>query len=352
MRTLILTVGTSLLTNAGWRRGDELPDPTAAMVALHRADPAEASAEMHTLLRLPLRERENDRLVWLHSDTAEGRWCAMVLSGYYASCGYECEMRQIHGLGYHAATFAEEGLRNLLAETFSLVHAAGGPAYVTLCATGGFKAEIAYLNLVGLLLGIDVYYLHEQFRELVGLPRLPIDWHTDWVEQNAAFFDWIDERPRRAAEVESWLRGQPDLRLLVADADDGHSYLTPAGDLLYRAYKERAARGPRTAWPPGSGRSPREKVMLSGMEHHRPAAWERWVGRLAEIDCVRAIRHAGASPGGSRPRIVPAEEGSGALIIAFGQGADELVLRVETTAGDERQLELVRTWIERNMRRW
>ncbi len=290
MRTVIVSVGTSLLTNRGWRREQELPAREGVLADLARADLAGASAETHTLLRLPLREREADRLAWLHSDTPEGRWCATVLRDYYATLGYDSTLHESTGLGYHEATFAERGLRTLLAETFGVIAAAGGSGNVTICATGGFKAEIAYLNLVGLLLGIDVYYLHEQFRELVSLPRLPLDWNMAWVAGNTDFLEWIDEEPRATAVVENRLRAQPDLRPLVADAADGNSYLTPVGDLLYRTYRERAAERPRAAWPPPSARAPREKDQVSSIAHHRPAGWERVVERLTEIDCVEAVR--------------------------------------------------------------
>jgi hypothetical protein len=62
-----------------------------------------------------------------------------------------------------------------------------------LCATGDFKAEVAFLNVLGALLHV------EQFREIVRLPRL---------------------------------RGRPELRPLVMDDAGGHTYLNAAGDLL------------------------------------------------------------------------------------------------------------------------
>jgi len=364
MRTVIITVGTSLLTNrdendgravrpwGGWRRDAALPTPEAAALFLGEADPAQASAETHTLLRLPL--RETDRLAWLHSDTPEGHWCAMVLDTHYQAQGYPGALHRITGLGYHEASFAERGLRTLLARTFDVIDAAGGPDHVTLCATGGFKAEIAYLNLAGLLLGIDVYYIHEQFRELVSLPRLPLDWDMAWVERNEGFLRWIDAEPRRSVEVESRLRADPHLRPLVAEAADGNSYLAPAGDLLYRSYRERAATGPRATWPPASARAPREKDGLSGVEHHRPRGWEGFVARLTELDCVERVHvdKGGHGRGGARPRIYAANPVDGTLGVVLGTGAEELPLCVETTARGEGQLGLVRTYLEHNMKGW
>ena len=179
-------------------------------------------------LRLPLREREADCLAWLHSDTPEGQWCATILRDHDATLGYDSTLHESTGLGYHEAIFTERGLRTLLAEPFGLISAADWSVNVTIRATGGFKAEIAYLNLVGLLLGIDVYYLHEQFRELVSLPRLPLDWNKAWVADNVDFLEWVDAEPRATAVVENRLWAPPpDLCPLMANADDGNSYSRP-----------------------------------------------------------------------------------------------------------------------------
>ena len=355
MRTILVTVGTSLLTNGGWHRDQDLPT-LAVATEWASTNPVRAAAETNTLSRLPLRETNVDRLAWLHSDTSEGQLCAEALQASYASQGYTSSLHRITGLGYNEATFAERGLRTLLAEAFAVIDSAGSTDAVTICATGGFKAEIAYLNLLGLLLGIDVYYIHEQFRELVSLPRLPLDWNLDWVNENEIFFHWIDEEPRRTEDVENWLHGRPVLRQLVADAADGHSYLTPVGDLLYRVYRQRSARAPRATWPLASEAAPhaKKKDILSAKPHHRPEGWQRYVERLAEIDCVSAIGYDGAHTGigGTLPRVLAGPSGVGRLYVVIGKDGTELSLRVQTTAMNDEQLGLVRTWIERNIKKW
>src|SRR5205823_746564 len=112
------------------------------------------------------------------------------------------------------------------------------------------------------------------------------------------FFDWIDAEPRGSVEVESWLRGRPELRPLVVDDADGNTYLNAAGNLLYAAAREQLAQGPRVAWPPPSPLPPTDKNGLSSVEHHRPRGWERFVQRLCEIDCVQRLRYDKAAVGG------------------------------------------------------
>ena len=353
-RLLICTVGTSLLTNrdarpwAGWRSPQPLPDDDDVNRWLAAADPVDASAETNTLHALAL--SADDRVLLLHSDTPEGRFCSERLRDYLANgrCR-DAGGRPLAALGYHSASFAQRGLKSLVAEVLVAVGSARQQGLEpVLCATGGFKAETAFLNLLGALLGVEVYYIHEQFREIVRLPRLPLAWDAEFVERHRDFFDWIDAEPQTSAAVEGWLRGRPELRPLVQDGDDGNTYLNAAGDLLFRAARERLAAGPRVRWPDPVARPPDEKDGVSGTEHHRPRGWERFVRRLCEIDCVSRVRYDAAAHGGPSVKVLDAH--TGAVGVVFGPPDAALPLRVETTARGAAQAELVADYIRRQVR--
>jgi putative CRISPR-associated protein (TIGR02619 family) len=348
-RLIICTVGTSLLTNrdgrpwSGWnpRAPDRLPDPPAVDFWLNSADPEKASAESNTLRMLELSDA--DVLALLHSDTAEGRFCAQALDRLYRPQCRDVSLEQIGRLGYGAADFTR-GLKALVDVTLQLERKGRDQDRQPLfCATGGFKAEIAFLNLLGALLEIEVVYIHELHRELVRLPRLPLTWDPEFVSRHEEFFRWIDEQPRRSGEVETWLRSRPELRLLVEDDSDGHTFLTAAGDLLVKAARERLGAQPRASWPAADPRPPAEKNKVSGTEHHRPKGWERFVDRLCTIDCVRLVRYDSAVHGGPHVKIMDSK--TGALGIRFGAGDAALPLRVETTALGNEQCELVASYM-------
>ena len=255
MTTLILSVGTSLLVNA---RKDLHPAPAKAkkdatpalltvedLVAwLRTQDLTRASAETHTLLRLPV--QAGDRLAWLHSDTPDGVHCADALHQYYGQQGYASTLHRIAGLNNNnEAAFVEHGLRALVSTAMAVMAQAGGPANVRILATGGFKAEIAYLNLIGILNNVEVVYLHELFHQVVVLPRLPLDWHTDWVDEHRDFFQALNSKTGLPpASVEEYIArhaGLPTMPpLLVNEA--GHMRLSAAGIALYQAYLGRLAR--------------------------------------------------------------------------------------------------------------
>ncbi len=355
-RLLICTVGTSLLTNrddrpwAGWlpQRKDPLPEPAAVDAWLATADPVMASAETNTLHAVGLGADDYVRL--LHSDTPEGRFCSQRLLTYLgAGRCREADERKLNALSYHQGSFAQRGLRSLVDEAIAAVRRANDHGLEpVLCATGGFKAEIAFLNLLGALLKVEVCYIHEQFREIVRLPRLPLAWDAGFVLRHRDFFEWIEEEPRVSSDVESWLRGRPELRPLVDDDPGGHTFLNAAGNLLFRVAREELALGPRAVWPPAANLSPKEKNGLSGVEHHRPLGWENFVDRLAAIDCVRRIAYDAAAHNGPRARVLDAAQGK--LAVRYESGGRALPLAVFTTAQGEAQTELVADYIRNRLR--
>lgn len=211
----------------------------------------DAAAETHTLLRMPLRSPDQDRLVWLASETKEGRWCADVLHALYSHKGYDSEVREIKRLSNSSEQrFAREGLRSLVTEAMDIIRDAGGPQNVVICGTGGWKAEIAYLNLIGLLRHIEVYYIYETFKKVILLPRLPLSWNANWVHKHQQFLNSLaDGRTLPIQEVEEYQHKQPrgereDLEQLFADNEDGTASLTPAGEAIYQAYLDSTARRP------------------------------------------------------------------------------------------------------------
>lgn len=349
-RLLITTVGTSLITNRKrpwkWSPWTEEPLPDSKIVDdwLATADPVEASAEMNTLHRRTI--GETDRISFLHSDTPEGKYCSDRLGTYYKQKCREVRQCVLKALSYQDKSFAQRGLKSLISVTLQEIRFARDYKLIPIfCATGGFKAEIAFLNLLGALLNIEVYYIHELHREEVQLPRLPLTWNTDYVLQHQDFFEWIKKELRKTQEVESWLNASPELQPLVTNIDiDGNSYtdLSAAGELLYEAAK---ASRPRVVWPQPSDNSPEQKYGLSGVEHHRPNGWEQFVDRLCKIDCVSYVRYNTDARSGTEVKVMNGEEGT--IGVRFGPTGNVLPLQVDTTARGIEQTELVAAHIRK-----
>ncbi len=353
-RVIVTTVGTSLLTNreddrpwAGWRWGSPLPSPDSVYQWLPTADPVKISAETNTLHSLQI--SDNDWLELLHSQTEEGLFCAQRLQTYYAPNCRQVTLKSIHSLNYHHESFAQHGLKSLVIQVFEIIDktvpSLPGSPQIIFAATGGFKAEIAFLNLIGALLNIEVYYIHDQFRELVRLPRLPLTWDTDYVTQNQDFFEWIDDEPRTAIEAESWLKGRPQLRPLVEESGD-HVYLNVAGSLLYKAAKSLQNTQPKAHWPDADPNPPDQKEGVSKVPHHRPNGWEAAVRWLCSIDCVTRVRYDTGTHGGSPVSVTD----NGDIFVRYTDGKDHLPLLVSTTATSRDQAELVADYFRRRFK--
>ena len=181
METIIMTVGTSMLTNRDsdleekrpWVGQKTIGDRTVALEWLSKKFSEDEkslewlSAETNTFLRLSL--QLNTEVMLLHSDTPVGLECAEVVRDFFKSVlGQEnVSLHQLPGINYEYSDSesALEKMANLLEK---LINAAKGA--VTLAATGGFKAQTMIMALVGNSRGVPVCYIHEEYRALIYLP--------------------------------------------------------------------------------------------------------------------------------------------------------------------------------------
>lgn len=151
---------------------------------------------------------------------------------------------EIADLSYAESRFKLRGLRALVATLAERIERELRQGVeVAINATGGFKAEIAYATLVGLLFDVPVYYIHEQFNELIEMPPVPVAWDYGVLAKWEDFFEWIDAEPRSTADVDRYRPAPPqEVRVLLMDDADGCTYLSPAGEAFVRAYEYALAR--------------------------------------------------------------------------------------------------------------
>ena len=193
MRTVICTTGTSI---AGGRpfNGDPKEyrhEVSKRLAELERQYPDQteffhqASAETNSLLSL--QANEQDRVIFLSTETPDGRICA-------EECGrllqekrrVNCEVLQVEGLQMGDPTrFRRVGIQKL----FEVLDrqcgdlADAGRQEVTLNVTGGFKSVVPYVTLYGLLHQLPVVYLFERSKALLRLPPVPINFDYERLGQ-------------------------------------------------------------------------------------------------------------------------------------------------------------------------
>lgn len=238
-RILLTTAGASLLNNAQ-RDGLDVTDETAVLAYITR-DPQRASAETNSLSRIL---QEGDEVVLLHSDTEEGARVATLLERFYQEQGVSCSRVRIYGLTYEAQGFVDFGLKNFVrALAGEIRKATKRGKEVVINATGGFKAEIAYATVLGLLFKVPVCYIHERFQEVVVLPPAPMGWDSSLFLWYREFFDWLSQgeggvRPK--SEAQGRVAALPEeAQVLLEEFDlEGKSYvgLSPLGEAYFEAF--------------------------------------------------------------------------------------------------------------------
>ncbi len=245
MRTIIATVGTSLIGKARGKLGvNEATDEQIANY-LRTAEPKDAGAEINSLSRIL---QKGDRIVFIHSHTEEGKRCAELLRRHYTNEGYQAESVEVPDLDYTEKKFRNRGLRSLVNILAQQIEEARKRQHeVVINATGGFKAEIAYATLIGLLFKVPVCYIHEMFRDIIMLPATPIGWDFSLIADHEEFFEWIEADLRPKSEVDNRLKSLGEDReritMLLAE-EEGYTFLSPVGEAFYQAYREKIKYAP------------------------------------------------------------------------------------------------------------
>ncbi len=237
-RTIIVTVGTSLLGNA--RRaaaGSAAMDIHALRAYLKITKRVTSSAEMNSLDRMNV--DGGDDLLFIHSATDDAHLCAEALADYWESHCHGTGLQELKDVGPNAQKFRDGGLRGLvrvLVEQIARSEKAGRS--VAINATGGYKVQIAYATLVGLLLKVPVYYIHETMNELMEVPAVPLGWDLSVIFDNEEFFGWLDEEPRQTTDVNDRKANLPGaVNMMLTDETDGCTYLSAVGEAIYGAYR-------------------------------------------------------------------------------------------------------------------
>ena len=237
MRTILTTVGISLISPH--KHDGQTPDDQALANYLRHTDPAAASAETNSLSRI-LEPAKGDRIVFLCSDTEPGKLCAEALKTHYSPT-YRPSVEVIPNLTYKESRFKVQGLRSFVSTLINLVREHKESGEVLINATGGFKAEFAYANLIGLLFNVPVFYIHEAFKDIIEMPAPPIGWDYSLIAEAEEFFEWIDGDYRETVMVNSRLSELPTEIRFLLEEEDNFTFLSPTGEVFFEAFREQQA---------------------------------------------------------------------------------------------------------------
>jgi len=301
---LVCTVGTSLKTNlekseeAGIRSALEQKNVKGLSLELLNQSPEDrlCGAEINSITSIIKQGHLNNkrRLVYLVSDTEDGKFLGQVLTQYYENHNnpYQFQKVEFHPLeGLADATpkrFRTEGLRNLVRAIAQVVNEEGSETMV-INATGGYKAQIAFAGMIGQALEIPVCYLFERFSEVIELPPQPISLDLSfWLENVDQFYDLADNEARENPS-------QRDHRFAtLVDAIDINGQtvigLSPVGQLFHETFRHRFKIQRQRILPPASGIAPEEKaIKYEDQNSKKHSGLSYYLGRIRKVPYVNRL---------------------------------------------------------------
>ncbi|MGB3511166.1 MAG: putative CRISPR-associated protein [Microcoleaceae cyanobacterium] len=339
MPTIITTTGTSLLSNAtrelNKNKGESFADDELQNY-FKSVGPEKASAETKSLLKIANPE---DEVVLLYTKTVNGELCAREVARYLKGKKWSnIRLRELP-LEENEAQFERRGLRelvNILIEEISKAQRENQEVIIN--ATGGFKAEIAYTTIVGMIFQVPVKYIYQFFEEPITFPTLPISWNVDLLLGYEEFFEWIDEEPRRNSEVEQRLKALPELErnqvqqlLLPADEND-KIMLSAAGDILWKRVAQQRELAELVEDAPPSEIPTADKISSSLAEdkHHFPKRTLEFAKKVAEVEAVEEII-GGHFENTTRKRIKKVDD-DGSIRLLWADNDKAVNITIRTTA--------------------
>ncbi|NWJ95625.1 MAG: hypothetical protein HXX20_07565 [Chloroflexi bacterium] len=261
-RTFICTVGTSLVKNGEIDIDKVKNDPidqinsTAAKrvreAIINRIDNSETddarknlSAELKSLMLCHPKLEPDDEIFLLYADNLEGRLCAEgIKQALIEFVGYNQDdpniiLKRIADLQVKSFNdFTRKGIRNLYKEVIAIIKDQGGEynPNLILNITGGYKAVVPYMTLLGFLYKKKIIYVFEEDRsELITLPLLPLTYDEDLLFRARHFLKRLQgEDILSATEFPKELEIDKARYIpAIIEEEQGLLTLTAFGELLY-----------------------------------------------------------------------------------------------------------------------
>lgn len=245
---LICTVGKSLLSNFE-REYPELKTNFSKASIINKLlsiDPSEnlCGAEINSTYSIIKQGflHDNYDIYLLVSDTDDGHKIGEILRDYFSHENSPIKfvnvyVKEIKGLkGEERIEFKNKGLKEIANTLVDL--SSQSPEITIINATGGYKAQISFATLIGEILKIPVYYMFEQFKEIIELPPMPVSFdYSLWMEN----YDLLESLDKLEATEEMIKNADPQLKVLFDFEKGGKEKiygLTPMGIIFHKSFKE------------------------------------------------------------------------------------------------------------------
>lgn len=299
MATILTTTGISLYLNTAKNSNIKGREPTEDEMRQYlRLDPQHASSEANSLLQIA---KSGDYLVFFHTKDPRAIVSTRLLGDYFENKGYKSPgMVELDFLN-DAQQIERVGLRSLVDALITEIRKAqrkspGKPPDIIINATAGYKAQVVYSTMVGMLYQIPVKYMYEDFKSVMTFNPIPLEWDTSIFLTYKSFFEWFDAELRKKQEVEQRLKGvfereQVEALLEPPDADD-YVCFSLMGQALWEQFRREEEDARNVDWPSSAGIEKIEsKITLS--DHNRDkkksSNVEKFCLKIAALDYVKTV---------------------------------------------------------------
>lgn len=167
---VITIMGTSVITNYLRNKNHE----KYSQEDLFNYIDEKESAETETIKKLIKQNKIsiNDCFYLITTDTPKGKIASNVIKQYLQdklNINY-VEINFIRHLTEEAAEIQSKGITNFIDIVTNIINEHKDACIV---ATGGFKVEMSFATLIGLIYSKPIFYIHEMFSTIIETPQLP-----------------------------------------------------------------------------------------------------------------------------------------------------------------------------------
>jgi len=360
MRTIITTTGVSLYKNTKRTLEQKNPgqnlEPTDEQMRQYlRQEPESASAEANSLLKIA---EAGDCLVFLTTETPRAQLCADLLRSFFRHRGFhEVSIKSLQ-FQDREEHIEKQGIRSLISVLATeIVNAQRKNHEVIINATAGFKAQVVYSTMLGMLYRVPVQYIHEEFKRVITFNPIALELDMSLFVNNFYFFEWIEDEQRshQYHEVETHLNRliyddmeRARVRSFLEPPDEmGEVLLSPMAVTLFQQagnYKEISR---NTPYPPSSGIANIDQKISPALleeKHHFPDGILTACRKIARLEYVKHIE-GGFFSGTTRSRMGTFHE-NGVIEMRWADNTKAVRLTIYTTAEGLPQTMKVRDQIQ------
>ncbi len=207
------------------------------------SDKEELSAEIKSLVKLKEKFKEDFEVYLLCSDTVTGRLAAEVIRDVlqYMEIFKDSEIKKpdcIKNLQVQDNEKFKVGMNNLIHKFYDEIATSGWGDNVIINITGGYKATIPYLTILGQVNRSPIFYIFEDTDALIEIPYLPLDIKWDLFEKYESLFLEFNEEDIIEREEELPYNVKKELEGLIEVAGK-IVRLNSFGVIFWEKYREK-----------------------------------------------------------------------------------------------------------------